>query len=108
MPEPHTLFTVVAPVASGKASAAGSLGAPGLGLGLPANTQPIRTSSMRSGLIPGAFDRGLDHRRAEARGQQLARVHPGNGPSGVRTDAAMTIGSLRSLMVFSYREGRRR
>src|SRR6476659_2161581 len=103
MPEPQTLLTVVAPVASGRPAprAAWRAGAWPWPAG---NTQPIRTSSMRSGLIPARSTAALITVEPR-RGAAIGASSPWKRPSGVRTDAAMTIGSLRSLMVFSCREG---
>src|SRR5262245_16471702 len=103
MPEPHTLLTVVAPVASGRPAprAAWRAGAWPWPAG---RTQPIRTSSMRSG-ARRARSTAVLITVEPRRGAAIGESSPWNRPSGVRTEAAMTTGSLRSLMVVSCQEG---
>ncbi len=73
MPEPHTLLTVVAPVASGRPAprAAWRAGAWPWPAG---RTQPISTSSMRSGARVGPIECGADRVRAESRGGQAGQL----------------------------------
>src|SRR5262249_761580 len=103
MPEPHTLLMVVAPVASGSPAprAAWRAGAWPCPAG---KTQPIRTSSMRSGARP-ARSTAVLITVEPSRGAAIGESSPRKRASGVRTEAAMTTGSLRSLMEFSGLEG---
>src|SRR6201986_1907373 len=70
MPEPQTLLTVVAPVASGSPAPRAACRA-GAWPWPAGSTQPIRASSTRPGgppgRDPGARERAPDHMRAEVR-----------------------------------------
>jgi len=88
MPEPQTLFTVVAPVASGSPAAAGGL--PGGRLaeagGEHTPHQHLVDALRRNS---GPFERGADHVRPEFRAAS-AESSPWNRPSGVRAAETMT------------------
>ena len=75
MPEPQTLLTVVAPVASGSlapraACRAGAWPCPA------GSTQPMKTSSIRSGRQFGALEGGADHMGTELVARKTAKDRP--------------------------------
>ena len=95
MPEPQTLLIVVAPVASGSPAprAAWRAGAWPWPAG---STQPISASSMRAGESPArssAARMTCDPSRVAGSPERSPR----NRPSGVRTAATMTTGSIADM-----------
>ena len=96
MPDPQTLLMVVAPVASGSfapraACRAGAWPCPA------GSTQPMNTSSIRSGDKFGPLERGADHMGTKLVGVNDERS-PMNRPSGVRAAETMTTGSEAAAM----------